>query len=163
MWRTNNVICLNVDNGEKHGLKTRVLKCLNSHNLGFYSNINSNSDNIIEFFCLNALLESISPTLRHKVQMCHQGSMSSTLYSFYSRRSQKRKKDSQVVSLCMLSESLCIKAECKNVDEIDSRTRCLMKRCNSVFQQNCAQFYQSKQLDVASNFYTSSFVPERSA
>jgi len=43
---------LNVDNGEKHGKKTRVLKCLNSQNLGFYSNINSNSDDIIEFFLL---------------------------------------------------------------------------------------------------------------
>jgi len=42
-------------------------------------------------------------------------------YSFYTRGAQKRKKDSQVISLFMLSGSASVKAECKYVVEIEPR------------------------------------------
>jgi len=42
-------------------------------------------------------------------------------YSFYARGSQKRKKDSQVVSLLTLSRSTSVKAERKYVGEIEPR------------------------------------------
>jgi hypothetical protein len=41
------------------------------------------------------------------------------MYSFYPRRAQKRKKDSQVVTLFTLLESACAKALSKYVGEID--------------------------------------------
>jgi len=41
-------------------------------------------------------------------------------YSFYARGAQKRKKDSQVVSLFTLLGSTSVKAERKYVDEIDT-------------------------------------------
>jgi len=46
----------------------------------------------------------------------HQHSM----YSFSARWAQKRKKDSQVISLFMLLRSMSLKAECKYVGEIDT-------------------------------------------
>jgi len=41
-------------------------------------------------------------------------------YNFYMCRAQKRKKDTQVISLFILLESACAKAVCKYVDEIDT-------------------------------------------
>ena len=43
--------------------------------------------------------------------------------SFYTRRSQKRQKDSQVKQLFALSGSVCVKAVHKHVDEIHPRVR----------------------------------------
>ena len=43
--------------------------------------------------------------------------------NFYAHRSQKRKKDSQVKQLFLLLGSVCIKAACKHIDEIDPRSQ----------------------------------------
>ncbi len=70
------------------------------------------------------------------------------MYSFYARGAQKRKKDSQVISLFTLLEYVSVKVECKYVGEIEHRVSQLGMRSKGPFFMEfkvCPLYFQMLQ------------------